>query len=164
MRIFDAQQLPLTQTLINKYGEKEIEIIGEFYGNEKTDQDGNVYEPIIDKKELKNEWATVRQFITNFREFKFVEQWFRIFSTTDFSSSYPHTTKIIHIILIIPLSNASVKRVFSCQNLIKNKLRNKMKLETLHFHLNILINGPLLYSFDFEAAYNHWAQLPSVLN
>jgi len=59
MRIFDAQQLPLTQTLINKYGEKEIEIIGEFYGNQKDDQDGNVYEPIIDKKKLKNEWATV---------------------------------------------------------------------------------------------------------
>ena len=155
MRIFDAQQLPLTQTLINKYGEKEIEIIGEFYGNEKTDQDGNVYEPIIDKKELKNEWATVRQFITNFREFKFVEQWFRIFLTTDFYSLYPNTSKIIHIILIIPLSNASVERVFSRQNLIKNKLRNKLKLKTLHFHLNILINGLSLDSFDFEAAYNH---------
>ncbi|RIA87017.1 hypothetical protein C1645_757354 [Glomus cerebriforme] len=56
MRIFDAQQLSLTQTSINKYGEKEIEIIGDFYGNQKTDKDGNVYELIIDKKE---EWVTV---------------------------------------------------------------------------------------------------------
>ena len=160
MRIFDAQQLPLTQTLINQYGEKEIKIIGEFYGTQKTDQDGNVYEPIIDKEELKKEWIVVRQFISNFREFKFVEQWFRIFSTTDFSFLYPVTSKIIHLILIIPLSNASVERVFSRQNLVKNKLRNKMKLETLHFHLNILINGPSLESFDFEAAYDHWAQLP----
>ncbi|CAG8576953.1 10563_t:CDS:2 [Rhizophagus irregularis] len=160
MRIFDAQQLPLTQTLINQYGEKEIEIVGEFYGNQKTDQDGNIYEPIIDKKELKNEWIVVRQFIANFRESKFVEQWFRIFSTTDFSTLYPNISKIIHIILIIPLSNASVERVFSRQNLIKSKLRNKMKLETLYFHLNILINGPSLNSFDFEAAYNYWAQLP----
>ncbi|RGB29188.1 hypothetical protein C1646_672637 [Rhizophagus diaphanus] len=87
--------LPLTQTLINKYGEKEIIIIGEFYGRQKTDQD---------------------------------------------------------------------ERVFSRQNLIKNKLRNKMKLETLHYHLNILINGPPLHSFDFEAAYNHWAQLSDSLN
>jgi len=79
-----------------------------------------------------------------------------IFSTTKFSSLYPITSKIIHIILIIPLSNASVERVFSRQNLIKSKLRNKMKLETLHFHLNISINGPSLNSFDFEAAYNHW--------
>ncbi|GBB98165.1 hypothetical protein RclHR1_03150028 [Rhizophagus clarus] len=74
MRIFDAQQLPLTQTLINKYGNKKIEVIGEFYDNLKTDQDNNVYKPIIDKKELKKEWITVRQFMTNFREFKFVEQ------------------------------------------------------------------------------------------
>jgi hypothetical protein len=67
MRIFDAQQLPLTQTLINQYGEKEIEIIGEFYGSQKVDEDGNVYELIIDKKVLEMEWAVVRQFITNFR-------------------------------------------------------------------------------------------------
>ena len=160
MRIFDAQQLPLTQTLINQYGEAEIKVIGEFYDSEKSDQDGNIYEAIIDKEELEREWIVIRQFIANFREFKFVEQWFRIFSTTDFYSLYPNTSKIIHIILIIPLSNASVERVFSRQNLIKNKLRNKLKLETLHFHLNILINGPSLDSFDFEAAYNHWAQLP----
>jgi len=60
MRIFDAQQLPLTQTSINQYGEKEIEIIGEFYGSQKVDEDGNVYELIIDKKELEMEWAVVR--------------------------------------------------------------------------------------------------------
>ena len=71
---FDAQQLPLVQNLINKYGKKEIVIIGEFYGNQKTDQDGNIYEPIINKKELEKEWVSVRQFMTNFREFKFVEQ------------------------------------------------------------------------------------------
>jgi hypothetical protein len=84
MRIFDAQQSPLTQALINQYDEKEIKIISEFYGSQKVDEDGNVYEPIIDIKELEKEWVFVRQFITNFREFKFVEQWFRIFSTTNF--------------------------------------------------------------------------------
>ena len=74
MQIFDAQQLPLTQTLINKYGEKEIETIGEFYGNQRTDKDGNIYEPIIDKEELEKKWVIIRQFITNFRQFKFIEQ------------------------------------------------------------------------------------------
>ena len=75
------------------------------------------------------------------------------FSTTNFSSLYPNTSKIINIILVIPLSNASVERVFSRQNLIKNKLQNKIKLETLYFYLNILINNPSLNLFDFEAAY-----------
>ena len=77
---FDAQQLPSTQTLINQYhGEKEIEIIGDFYGNPKMDQDGNIYEQIIDKEELYKEWILARQFLTNFKEFKFVELWYRIF-------------------------------------------------------------------------------------
>ncbi|RGB39622.1 hypothetical protein C1646_664476 [Rhizophagus diaphanus] len=59
MRIFDAQQLPLTQSLINKYGEKEIIIIEEFYGSQKTDQGGNIYEPVINKIELEKEWVIV---------------------------------------------------------------------------------------------------------
>jgi len=59
MQIFDAQQLPLTQTLINQYGEAEIKVIGEFYGSEKSDQDGNIYEAIIDKEELEREWIVV---------------------------------------------------------------------------------------------------------
>ena len=55
MQIFDAQQLPLTQTLINQYGKKKIKIIGKFYGKQKVDDDGNIYELIIDRKELEME-------------------------------------------------------------------------------------------------------------
>jgi len=32
-----------------------------------------------------------------------------------------------------------------------------MKIQTLHYHLNILINGSHYSTFDFEAAYNYWA-------
>ncbi len=71
-----------------------------------------------------------------------------------FSFNYP--TTIIKIALIVPLSNAQVEKIFSQQNLIKNKLRNKMNINTLNNHLMILLNGPKIEDFDFEKAYEYW--------
>jgi hypothetical protein len=41
--------------------------------------------------------------------------------------------------------------------LIKNKLRNKMDINTLNNHLMILLNGPDVRDFDFEKTHKHWA-------
>jgi hypothetical protein len=40
-------------------------------------------------------------------------------------------------ILCLPHSNAEVERVFSSMNIVKNKIRNKMKLDLLNNILNI---------------------------
>ena len=58
--------------------------------------------------------------------------------------------------LLIPFSNAHVERIFSEMKFIKNKLRNKMDINTLNNHLMILLNGPDVQDFDFEKAYKHW--------
>jgi len=73
-----------------------------------------------------------------------------------FSFNYQITTIILKIALIIPLSNAHVERIFSQQNLIKSKLRNKMNIDTLNNHLMVLLNGPEIENFDFEKVYEHW--------
>ena len=49
-----------------------------------------------------------------------------------------------------------VERIFSHQNLIITKLRNKLNVENLNRHLMILINGPDVENFDFKKAYDHW--------
>jgi len=40
-------------------------------------------------------------------------------------------------ILCLPFSNASVERVFSIMNIVKNKLRNRMNVESLDAILNV---------------------------
>src|SRR5215203_3789264 len=75
----------------------------------------------------------------------------------EFYFNYPNLTIIIKIALLIPFSNAHVERIFSEMKLIKNKLRNKMDINTLNNHLMILLNGPDVRDFDFEKAYKHWA-------
>ena len=49
-----------------------------------------------------------------------------------------------------------MERIFSEMKLIKNKLRNKMHINTLNHHLIILLNGPNIQNFDFEKVYEHW--------
>ncbi|CAG8749710.1 5620_t:CDS:1, partial [Dentiscutata heterogama] len=61
------------------------------------------------------------------------------------------------ISLIIPVSNATVERVFSQQNLIKTRLRNQINIDTLNDYLMIALNGPSIDSFDFEKAFEHWS-------
>ena len=54
------------------------------------------------------------------------------------------------------MSNANIERIFSQQKLLKNKLRNKMSLESLNRFLMILINSPELEKMDYESAYKYW--------
>ncbi|GES73795.1 zinc finger protein 862-like [Rhizophagus clarus] len=90
------------------------------------------------------------------QEFKYHECWKHIFDTDSaFITNFPNIKKLIQIGLIIPLPNANVERIFSQQKLLKNKLRNKMSLESLHRFLMILINGPELEEIDYKSAYEY---------
>ena len=154
MGIYDPQQLPTNNKDLINYGEKEINILCDFYGTKK-EQDNTTFDPLLDKKALKSEWGLVKLFLKNYQNLHFTEAWQKIFSQTSFISDYPATTTLVKIILITPISNANVERVFSQQNLIKTRIRNQMNSETLNDHLMIKLNGPSIDLFDFELAFDH---------
>ncbi|CAG8476302.1 19217_t:CDS:2 [Cetraspora pellucida] len=79
--------------------------------------------------------------------------WVFIFCTTQFITQYPNLIQIIHLVFIVPVSNRNVEHIFSQQNLIKTKLHNLMKLNTLNSYLMIVMNGPSLDKFNFKKAY-----------
>jgi hypothetical protein len=155
MRIYDPQQLPINNNELANYGEKEIDILCDFYGTEKV-QDNITFNSLLDKRALKSEWGLVKLYLKNFRNLHFIEVWQKIFSQTSFISDYPATFILVKIILVAPISNANVERVFSQQNLIKTQIRNQMSLETLNDHLMVKLNGPSIDLFDFELAFEHW--------
>jgi len=117
---------------------------------------GEYYE-IIEKGKLIEEWNSLKYYLQSFKntEMNFIELWKYILD--NFSFNYPNLTIIVKIALLIPFSNAHVERIFSEMRLIKNKLRNRMQVNTLNNHLMILLNGPDIQDFDFEKAYEHWA-------
>ncbi|CAG8685458.1 29278_t:CDS:2, partial [Racocetra persica] len=147
--------LPTTIQQMSSFGEEEIAYLAEYYGIDRI-ENGQVFSALINKFELIKEWRMAKLILCNFTTFQFVEGWEFIFRTTQFITQYPNLTQIIHLAFIVPVSNGNVERIFSQQNLIKTKLRNQMKLNTLNSHLMIVMNGPSLDKFNFEKAYELW--------
>ncbi|CAG8840593.1 25390_t:CDS:2, partial [Gigaspora margarita] len=147
MRIFDPQELPESDNNLANYENIEINILGDFYGNDK----------IIGKKKfttLLNK--RVLFFLKNYHSLKFTDAWHFIFSRTSFISDYFTISTLVHICLIVPISNANVERVFSQQKLIKSRLQNQMTIQTLNDHLMVVLNGPPIQLFNFEKAFEYW--------
>ncbi|EXX52999.1 zinc finger protein 862-like [Rhizophagus irregularis DAOM 181602=DAOM 197198] len=139
------------------YGQKEIEFLGNYYGDSKV-VDCNIFAGIIDKEKLLEEWNSAKFYLESYsdKDYNFVEIWKHIFDVdNNFINNYPNISLLVEIALIVPLSNVIVERIFLHQNLIKTKFRNKLCTENLNKHLMILINGSDVEDFDFERAYDH---------
>jgi hypothetical protein len=157
-KTFDPNELPDIEDDLNLYGQSEIEFLDKFYGD--TRLVNNEFCEIVEKGKLIEEWNLLKFYLQSYKNIKmnFIEIWKDIFDTdNDFSFNYPNSTIIIKVALLILFSNAHVERIFSEVKLIKNKLRNKMDINTLNNHLMILLNGPDIRDFDFEKAYKYWA-------
>ena len=104
----------------------------------------------------------VRNIICNYKDFWFIEAWYRIFNNNiSFRDQFPNLTRLVELALVVPVSNGVVERVFSHQNLIKTKLRNKMSIQTLNLHLLLSLNGLKDFSnYDYEKAYDFWNGVP----
>jgi hAT family C-terminal dimerisation region len=158
--ILDPKELPSDNRELDLYGNQEIKMLSDFYGEDKC-VNGNEFGKIIDKEKLIQEWNEVKYYLWSYKnnneEMNFIQLWKHILDTDkDFSFNYPTIILVVRIALLIPLSNAHVERIFSQTKLIKNNLRNKMQINTLDNHLMILLNGPVVQNFNFEKAYEHW--------
>ncbi|CAG8816153.1 17705_t:CDS:2, partial [Cetraspora pellucida] len=134
LKIFDPEQLPNLDNELSNYSNEKIKFLGDFYRLEKIVEDKK-FKPPLSKQLLINEWGLVKFFLKNYRSVKFVNAWNLIFTKTSFLLDFPATLTLIQISLIISVSNAAVKRVFSRQNLIKTRLHNQMSIDTLNDHL-----------------------------
>ncbi|PKY46211.1 hypothetical protein RhiirA4_184817 [Rhizophagus irregularis] len=78
-------------------------------------------EPVLDGNALIREWRMVRNIICDYKNFQFIEAWYRILIIilgTVFVK-FPNLIKLVELALVVPISSGVVERVFSHQNLIK---------------------------------------------
>jgi hypothetical protein len=162
MRILEPNEAPINRDGLGTYGETEIKTLAEFYGKAKRNESNTMCEAVLDENILIKEWRMVRNIICDYKDFFFIEAWYRIFNNNiNFCNQFPNITKLVELALVIPISNGVVERVFSHQNLIKTKLRNKMSIQTLNLHLFLSLNGPQDFSnYDYDKAYNFWNGVP----
>ncbi|XP_022863028.1 uncharacterized protein LOC111383182 [Olea europaea var. sylvestris] len=69
---------------------------------------------------------------------------------TGSSCNFPLVYRLITLVLILPVATASVERVFSAMNLIKNDLRNKMGDEMLNGNLVVYMERDLFMKLENE--------------
>jgi hypothetical protein len=51
---------------------------------------------------------------------------------TERSTMYPYVYKLLKLVLVLPVATASVEKVFSAMNYVKNKLINRMEDQLLN--------------------------------
>ena len=159
LRIFDPKFLPQRESDIAYYGDNEIKMLVEYFGNDRLSDSGENFPAYFNETDLKQEWGVVKQIMKSVRSFDFVKAWEHIWSTKPyFIQDYPIIFRLVKLALMISLSNAHVERVFSHHKLTKTKLRNRMNEDTLNMHLMIFSNGPDdFHNFDWDCAYDYWA-------
>jgi len=75
----------------------------------------------------------------------------------DASASFPSLAKLAAILLVLPVTTATVERTFSSMKLIKTRLRNRMGDATLEHAMHICIEGPNSLSDEtLEAIIDHY--------
>ncbi|CAG8632108.1 163_t:CDS:2, partial [Racocetra fulgida] len=143
---------------LRTYGDSDVKFLADFYGISKPITLNNTYHPpIIDNKGVIREWQMAKYLIHGYRNYSFMEAWKKIWvQNFQFRNQFPQLTKLIEIALTMPISNGTVERVFSRQNLI----RDEMNPDILSYYLHLSLNAPESWeSFDYEKAYEYWIGL-----
>ena len=65
-----------------------------------------------------------------------------LLSSTTIATSFPNLAKLAAILIVLPVTTATVERTFSSMKLIKTRLRNRMGESTLEHTMIICIEGP----------------------
>ena len=65
---------------------------------------------------------------------------------------HPNLATLVELLLVFPVSNATVERGFSAMKRIKSDWRNRLNEETLDNLMRISIEGPPLSGFDPQVA------------
>ncbi|CAG8518057.1 17539_t:CDS:2 [Cetraspora pellucida] len=158
MRILDPSESPDDQESLRTYGDSDVKFLADFYGISKPITLNNTYHPpIIDNKGVIREWQMAKYLIHGYRNYSFMEAWKKIWvQNFQFKNQFPQLTKLVEIVLTMPISNGTVERVFFRQNLIRDELNP----EILSYYLHLSLNAPESWeSFDYEKAYEYWSGL-----
>lgn len=85
----------------------------------------------------------------------------RDLSETD-KLSFSHVVKFAEICFVVPLNSACAERGFSLHNLIKSKLRNRMRLPALDALMRSKSQNVDYKTFDYEAAVSKYHEKGSI--
>ena len=104
------------------------------------------------------EWSALKLLIseTYGKAIPYLDVWAAILSSPAGKEQFSNILNIVELLLITPISNAVVERMFSTMAQMKPHLRNRMSRDRLDSLLRISEEGPSMKDYDPTAAIEWW--------
>ena len=147
--LFDPSHLPSDHTKMGTYGDEELKVLCDLYGQGDT--------PDVDVAALKAEWEGFRFLMLQTYSQSTMKEVLKVLvADRTISHLYPQLRKLAEIVLVLPVSTAECERAYSTMKRIKTALRNRLITVNLDRLMRISINGPDIQNFDFIKAATSW--------
>ena len=115
---------------------------------------------MVDTIKTKDEWVVFRQLMgNNFRTCTLQTMAANLLPSAEVKETYPNMITLMTLALTMPVSTASCERGFSKHNLIKNKIRARLKTENVATLMRMSLDTPDLLNmdtFNFSRAFEIW--------
>ena len=104
------------------------------------------------------EWSSLKLLIseTYSKAIPYQDVWTAIFSSPASKLQFSNILNIIELLLITPISNAVVERMFSTKGRMKSQLRNRMSWDRLDSLLRISKDGLSVKEYNSTVAIDWW--------
>ena len=143
MSVFDPCQLPSTEKELTDldYGMEKIIILLSLYGGvQKITFHGKerFSAPDVAPEQTGSEWKLFHRIIFVRHRGSTLQQVLSVLIV----AAFPNLSKLGSILMILPVTTATVERTFSTMKLVKTRLRSRMGEDTLEHTMHICIEGP----------------------
>lgn len=138
MSVFDPRHLPETEYKLADYGIEKIRTLVNFYSVAQKIQfqgDVGISQPDIDAEDTESEWKLFRRVIfVRYKDTSLQQVLSAMIGSgdSDIATAFPNLAKVAAIVVVLPVTTATVERTFSSMKLIKTRLRSKL----VRTHLN----------------------------
>lgn len=144
--------LPNTLAELESYGKEEIIEISELLS-------ANPKNIEFKSSELLSEWALFKQIMHKRLKKMNLQELLNFIFINEMNLEFPLMCSLVEYAITIPLHTTDCERGFSALNLIKRDIRNRINLSNVNNILMIKIEGPERNDFNFEKAFEKWANL-----
>ena len=161
MAVFDPRHLPDDEVNLSDYSTDKINTLTAFYGSAQEVQfDGKkgVSQLDIDQQDTESEWKLFRRLMLVQHKRSSLQQVLStLLNSSSIRASFPNLAKLAAILIVLPVTTATVERTFSSMKLIKTRLRSRMGENALEHTMRICIEGPdRLSNETLEAVIDHY--------
>lgn len=148
-KIFDPVNWPEERKLIDMYGtaagsssKKWLDQLVQHFAYCKNDKDGTIVLAPLKYDALLKEWPGFRSFFwVNCRDLDYDQAIRKAFSNKTALKDWPNVMGLYSILATCFVTSCEAERIFSTQNRIKTKLRNRLKIKHLDSLVRISHSG-----------------------